>query len=128
MKAKIKTVLYAAKLRKAIAEEKRARAAALRQHGIDVEAYKKDLAVFFRTTVMKRVDGIRAKAKKDRYGRRNIPDLDMLVSGAPDYPEYPTDDRIRKLTKRLNFVAISAPASILIDEDDDLIPRGGEDE
>lgn len=126
MKAKVKTALYAAKLRKAIAEEKRLRVTALRQHALDVESYKRALGAFFRTTVMTRVDGIRAKAKQDRYGRRNIPDLDMLISGAPDYPEYPTDDRIRKLTKRLNFVAISAPTSITIDEDDDLIPPGGD--
>jgi hypothetical protein len=117
---KMKTTLYAAKLRKRLAELQTGRKKALKKYENDVRQWKLDLAVWLRTNYNNRIDAIKNSELEDKYRRSDQPGFYVykFFSGAPQPPVYPTDKVIRDIQRKIQYLAIIYSNDVYVSEEE----------
>jgi hypothetical protein len=124
MQTKIKATVYAAKLRKRLAELKKQRPVDLAAHKTAVEAWRKALTLWILHNAKARVDAITAKQITDHSARAPRWHLDAervlmpSFDGAPEPPVYPDDRQIRDITAMLRHLGITGQETILVSTED----------
>ena len=121
MDTKIKATVYAAKLRKRLAELKAQREKNLADYKTNVDAWRKDMAKWLIANAKQKVDAISsANLKKERNSYYSGPGFDTgdFFKGAPAVPTYPRDKQIRDIQNLLRHLGITGQETVNVSTSD----------
>ena len=130
MQTKIKVTAYAAQLKKHLAKLKLDHSQALLKHKEAEQKFRADLLAWTEKNYAQRVRSISANdiraERNNRWGQPWAPP--GFFSGCPQPPEYPQDDRIRKIQALLRQLSIAGQTHVTISTDDVATNLMGADE
>lgn len=120
MHTKIKTTVYAAKLRKKLAELKKKRVADLATYKTAVADWKYLLKTWITDHSKTRVDkiGLNEIRTSSNWNRAPRFDANAFFAGAPEPPVYPSDEQIRAITNLLRHLGITRQATVYVSTED----------
>ncbi len=120
MDTQIKTTVYAAKLRKRLAELKTKREKDLAAYKTGVVAWRKAMTKWLTTNAKARVDAVTVtQLKEDRRYNRGAPfDTGLFFAGCPQPMAYPDDKQIREITSLLRHLGITGQETVRISTSD----------
>lgn len=114
METTIKAAVLAKALKARIATLKTERSEALAKFAKDFDAWKTAARKWVVAELPKRIQAARYSDVNNRSYRNNDLNLDdvVLLAGAPKPPQYPSDERLRKVQALLRQLAISGQATM----------------
>jgi hypothetical protein len=118
--AKMKTVVYAKKLRARLKVLQDNRQKDLKKYANAVHAWRIALKSWVKDVYEARINNITNKELKDKYRRSDQPGFDVykFFSGAPQPPLYPTDKLIRDVQKKIQYLAIIHLTEVHVSEEE----------
>ncbi len=120
MDTQIKTTVYAAKLRKRLAELKTKREKDLAAYKTGVVAWRKAMTKWITANAKARVDAVSAaELKGANYYHRGLDiNASKFFAGCPQPPPYPDDKQIREITSLLRHLGITGQETVRISTSD----------
>lgn len=117
---KMKTTVYAKKLKKRLFELKAERVKALKKFEVDVAAWRKAMLAWVRDTAVVKVNQIKTVEIKDKYRRSDTPGFNTVkyFEGSPQPPIYPNDKLIRDIQRKIQYLAIIHLTEVYVGEDE----------
>lgn len=113
MVTKIKTTVFAAKLRKRLAELKKKREADVKAHKAAIAKWRADLTVWLKANGEKRIVSLTPHPNNRRYSEPHF-NVGSFFDGAPNPPESPDDSMIRKISGMLRHLGITGQATVQV--------------
>jgi hypothetical protein len=114
MQTKIKTAVYAAKLRKRLTLLKGQREKDLAKYKDDLRAWRTDMTKWILSHARMRVEAIGAAELKRGAGLNYY----EFFVGSPEPPTYTSDEQVRAIQNMLRHLGITGQATITVSTDD----------
>jgi hypothetical protein len=117
---KMKTTLYAHKLKARLKELQDQRKKNLKKFEADVRTWRVALSSWIRNMAGGRVDNIKTAELRDKYRRSDTPGFNTVrfFDGAPVPPKYPDDKLIRDIQRKIQYLAVTYFKDVYVSEEE----------
>lgn len=117
MQTKIKTKVYAARLRKKLEALEKDRPHLVQAYRADVDLWRKDMVSWLTKGADERVKSIKLSKARTYNGKPHV-DTSAFFRGMPEAPKWPSDKQIREIRAVLRHLGITGQETITVSTED----------